>query len=58
VVGQSWGLKIGFGFPTFLAKRATFPAAGKVAGWPEDFVLKNVLKIPNGYEYILYWSFD
>ena len=40
--GQSWGLKIGFGFPTFLAKRATFPAAGKVAGWPEDFVLKTV----------------
>ena len=40
--GASWGLKIGFGFPTF---RATFPAAGKVAGWPEDFVLKNVLKI-------------
>jgi len=54
--GASWGLKIGFGFPTFLGNFssgwATFPAAGKVAGWPEDFVLKNVLKIPNGY--ILY----
>ena len=51
-MGQSWGLKIGFGFPTFLANRATFPAAGKVAGWPEDFVLKNVLKnIPTAIFY-------
>ena len=51
-----WGSVLGFEdrvwVSDFSSEKATFPAAGKVAGWPEDFVLKDVLKDPNGY--ILY----